>query len=168
MKQVIPCELPPNSCLSGHFDQIYYQDAYQVRLRRPDQSISEIYNGVFGHSPVWVNRLMKIRNQLVAPLGLKVDLNPRLGSASDQIKVGNQLGIFQVFYIDDREIILGEDNRHLDFHISLLKDNQGRLTISTQVQTHNRLGRVYMQLVRPFHCYLVHYVIRGALKSERI
>jgi hypothetical protein len=57
--------------------------------------------------------------------------------------------------------VLGEDDKHLDFRISVLcsaeaEPEGGRqLVFSTVVQCHNRLGRAYIFVIAPFHRLVV-------------
>lgn len=52
-------------------------------------------------------------------------------------------------------VVLGFDDRRLDFRIVILVDplgpNASRITLGTAVQTHNVLGRAYLAFVMPFH-----------------
>ena len=60
------------------------------------------------------------------------------------------------------EIVLGEDDRHLDFRLSLLRRTSPagtQLIATTVVRSHNALGRTYLTVIRPFH----HLVIRASL-----
>jgi hypothetical protein len=48
------------------------------------------------------------------------------------------------------EVILGIDDRHLDFRIGLIR-HEGRIFMSTWVHPHNLWGRGYLATVMPFH-----------------
>ena len=52
--------------------------------------------------------------------------------------------------VSDEEVLFGEDDRHLDYRVSLLaRDRQA--TLSTVVRFHGNAGRAYFLIVRPFH-----------------
>jgi hypothetical protein len=94
--------------------------------------------------PGWVRPLMGIRNALVRPFGLKT---------------GTEAGaVFPVCLEADDEIVLGTDDRHLNFRIGLIRQD-GRLYMSTWVRPHNVWGRAYLRLVLPFHIL----ISRGAV-----
>lgn len=65
--------------------------------------------------------------------------------------------LFKVFAHTENEVIMGEDDTHLDFRVSLLlspqqNESHPRMrTISTTVKFHNRMGRFYFFPVKPFH-----------------
>ena len=69
------------------------------------------------------------------------------------------------------EIVLGEDDKHLDFRLSLLcspasaQSPQRRLILSTAVHCHNRLGRFYITLIAPFHRRIVRACLRQAARA---
>ena len=95
--------------------------------------------------PGWADRLLRLRNALVRPFGLKT-------GTPDQ-------PIFPVVHETPDEIILGTDDRHLNFRIGLIRQD-GRIYMSTWVHPHNRWGRAYLRLVMPFHIL----ISRGAVQ----
>jgi hypothetical protein len=65
------------------------------------------------------------------------------------------------------ELLLGEDDRHLDFRVSVLLRDEGEAqwaTVTTVVRFHNALGRAYFAVVRPFHQLIVPALMRRALR----
>lgn len=94
--------------------------------------------------PRWAAALLRLRNALVRPFGLKT------GEPGQPI--------FPTCHETEDEIILGTDDRHLDFRIGLIRQD-GRLYMSTWVHPHNRWGRAYLVLVMPFHIL----ISRGAV-----
>lgn len=94
---------------------------------------------------------MQLRNALVRPFGLKVE-PPRSSAAPvGPLLPGARVGIFRVFARRPDELLLGEDDRHLDFRVGVLLRDEGEAqyaTISTVVRFHNGLGRAYFAVVR--------------------
>ncbi|WP_228390859.1 DUF2867 domain-containing protein [Chryseobacterium contaminans] len=86
-------------------------------------------------------------------------------------EVGERYGLFKVFNKTNNEIVMGENDKHLDFRISLLFDkNQGgqdenSLTISTTVKFHNWLGVLYFLPVRPFHKLIVPSMLKNIINN---
>ena len=105
--------------------------------------------------PGWVNGLLWLRNSLVSPLGLKTgaDLPP----ATPHPGSGDYVSFFRIEELSSNEAILGEDDRHLDFRVSVLKTAgpQPLAAISTWVHPHNLGGRLYLLGVLPFHKLIV-------------
>jgi len=52
------------------------------------------------------------------------------------------------------EILLGLDDKHLNFLISVMRHEQG-FTLATWVHTHNWFGRAYLWIIMPFHKLIV-------------
>jgi hypothetical protein len=111
--------------------------------------------------------LMRIRDGLVAGFGLKTSTRLRvLGTSS----TAERVGIFKVYSTTEHEIVLGEDDKHLDFRLSVLcsppADSAGErhLVLSTVVHCHNRLGRFYIFLIAPFHRVIVKSSLRRAAR----
>ncbi|WP_084297724.1 DUF2867 domain-containing protein [Sporolactobacillus laevolacticus] len=66
------------------------------------------------------------------------------------------------------EILLGEDDRHLDFRVSILMDEVHELkyvTISTVVFFHNRLGRLYFFVIERFHKAIVSAMLKNMIRQ---
>ncbi len=100
---------------------------------------------------------MTIRNKLVAAMGLK-DMGPLSGidqhKPAHAYRVGDQAGIFKVLALHDREVILGETDKHLDVKVSVARQEGPEGTtvfVSTVVHVHNTMGRLYMFFVVPAH-----------------
>ncbi len=94
--------------------------------------------------PRWAKALLSLRNILVRPFGLKTGEPDR--------------PIFPTCQESDTEIILGTDDKHLNFRIGLYR-REGRIFMSTWVRPHNRRGHAYLRLVMPFHIL----ISRGAV-----
>ena len=93
--------LPETSILSNQ--QNDYSDSFKAIIPDPENQIAidDIAKAFFLSAPKWVEKLMKIRDSLVGFLGLKT--TSKLGSrdeilANIKCKVGDQLGLFKVFY----------------------------------------------------------------------
>lgn len=89
--------------------------------------------------PGWAEKLLWLRNRLVAPLGLKHEASAEGEGA-----------IFPVESETEQELILGTNDRHLDFRISVMQDS-GQVHMGTWVHCNNGFGRAYLAAVMPFH-----------------
>ncbi|WP_347925228.1 DUF2867 domain-containing protein [Pontimicrobium sp. SW4] len=117
-------------------------------------SLSIISKLVFGTMPKWVGFLMKIRNNIVKVFGLKTE---KPEDYHPEFKVGGYVGFFQIFSIQHNEIILGADDKHLNFRVSIYNsnENQFNIKVTTLVEYNNRFGKIYMFIVKPFHHFIV-------------
>ena len=60
-------------------------------------------------------------------------------------------------------LVAGFDDRHLDFRVVVDVESSGAIqnvTATTLVLTHNRLGRVYLAIITPFHRLIVPAMLR--------
>jgi len=164
--------LPEHSILFNRkFD---YSDSYKIVIDDVQGSIDSIDVGkaFFSSTPKWVESLFKFRNLLAALFNLKTGEKAKSQKEIIQYfkgQVGEKIGLFQVFERSASELILGEDDRHLDFRVSLLlgQEHNGLrdLTISTTVSFNNWLGKVYFFPVKPFHKLIVPSMLKGTLKE---
>lgn len=154
--------VPRSPLLEQSLPEAQFADAYEVALADPSQDIWEITDKLFTEGQQdWIKALMGLRNLLVAPFGLKT------GPMNDGEQVSQErIGIFKVYEKTEHEVLLGENDRHLDFRISVLKDEaNATLTVTTQVDMHNVLGRAYITVIEPFHRMIVKSMIRQAKKK---
>jgi len=107
---------------------------------------------VLGRSPRWVGLLTQLRNLAVRPFGLKAGAEPDAPPES-------RIGIFPLISQAQGRVVLGLDDRHLDFRVLVevreLGMGRQEVAASTVVKTHNWLGRAYLAIVKPFHRIIV-------------
>ncbi len=159
--------IPINSKLptTGH----HYMDTFSIKLPK-DHDILEVTKAVFLSIPDWIIAMMILRNTLVARLGLKTGSEPddykQVINAFDG-EVGSNVGLFRVFDRSENEIILGENDQHLDFRASLLLTPSGdeqELAFTTTVAYNNTMGKIYFAIVKPFHIVVVKSMLRATKK----
>ena len=136
-----------------------YTDCYLISLNTFGLTIEQVGKSFFTSTPAWVNTLLMLRDKLGALVGLKtasdVD-NREYLFANFQCKVGEKIALFKVLNKNDHEVIFGENDKHLDFRVSLFLDRPNNtLAVSTFVKTHNWKGTVYLLFVKPFHKIIV-------------
>lgn len=175
MSRVREVPVPPASKVQQALREVHFCDAYEASLSRPALSVEQIYRAVFGHAPQWVRTLMDLRGWLVAPFGLMHPDRDALQSQKDglaraRFDVGERFGVFTIRSIEPHEVILGENDRHLDFRLSVYKPVQRAetVTISTVVQINNSLGRFYLALIKPFHRTIVRALLQNAVDAGRL
>ncbi|MEN1784297.1 MAG: DUF2867 domain-containing protein [Bacteroidota bacterium] len=114
-----------------------------VHHAKEPQTTTDLGKVFFTSAPNWVKRLFTLRNTLVSLLGLKTP--QRTKDRETQLKSfkgepGEQLGLFKVFEKNENEVILGEDDKHLNFRVSRFLHPQNpntssrTVTLSTVVQ----------------------------------
>ena len=74
------------------------------------------------------------------------------------------MGIFLIRHLSDTEVVMGQDDKHLDVQVSLTKHGQPgsapTIIISTVVHIHNTLGHAYMAVITPFHRLIVRSMLQ--------
>ena len=162
--------LPPASRVSRYYERTGLADAYAIRLP-PGASTDPktLARFIFAQQPRWVGRLMGVRDLLVAGFGLKTATQ-----LQDPAVAGHhpRVGIFRIHETRPHEIVLGEDDRHLDFRLSVLLEPvpaaggaAAQVVLSSVVHCHNRLGRLYILLIAPFHRAVVQATLRRAART---
>jgi hypothetical protein len=123
---------PPVDCerlLPGHD----FADAFTMEV--PEGSDArQLAALAFAQGPRWAKTLLALRNRIVGVMGLK----------------GASTGGFPVIRESADDVLMGFDDRHLDFRIAVTVRGR-QATITTVVRTHNLGGRTYLRVVMPFH-----------------
>ncbi len=152
---VTPVALPSQCSISHIYKPMHLADAFSIQLPANASTNPDLLTRfIFMHQPTWIGALTKLRDAIVACFGLKTakHLATLTGDARD-----HRVGIFKIYSTGASEIVIGEDDKHLNFRISVLcaagpaPESNRQMVVSTVVQCHNRLGRVYIFVIAPFH-----------------
>jgi hypothetical protein len=120
---------------------------------------------IFTHQPAWIGILTRIRDAAVACFGLKTAKHLAAVSTDANSK---RISFFKVYSTSKAEVVLGEDDKHLDFRVSVFCPDAPspelgqQLILSTVVDCHNFLGRTYILIIAPFHRMVVKASLRRA------
>jgi hypothetical protein len=141
--------ISPEPALRGILEGSQFIDAFSVVSPGPRLDAREAAERALGRSPAWATALLALRDAIVSPLGLKT-----AHALSDQARIG----IFPIVSETPERVVVGFDDDHLDFRVFIdvaPADSGQRVTATTVVRTHNRLGRAYLAMVLPFHRLIV-------------
>lgn len=167
MYSVRKAKVPSGGLLSGCLPRFDFVDAYSVCVSDEQATdIDELARAAFRHVPNWASALMKLRNLLVRPFGLKTTYDPAANSLAGPLEAGLRVGIFRVYARTPTEVLMGEDDKHLDFRVSVRVEGppgERQVLVATVVCFNSWLGRLYLTLVRPFHRVIVPAIMRRSL-----
>jgi hypothetical protein len=136
--------IPDNSVIGNGFGKIDYCDSY--RMVKVTDGTAEAIAAEILKPQKWVNWLMVIRDSIVGLFGLKT---------GKEIMEGPITG-FPIIEKRENEIVMGENDRHLDFRLSVLIDRENSFIYLTTVVCFNNLfGKLYFLPVKPFHKIIV-------------
>lgn len=149
---------PPESVVAGWYENASLLDSYSIDLRSSNQdSMRVLATRTVGDPPAWIKALVAVRDVVVTPFGVKTSGEVRASRAGN-----DRVDFFPVQWEGPDEIVLGEDDRHLDFRLSLLRRKSPtgtQLIATTVVRSRNAFGLTYLTVIRPFH----HLVVRASL-----
>jgi len=159
-------KVPQDSLLHRQTAAVDYLDCFAANIpANHPVSITATALAFATGAPGWIRKLLKLRDSIVGRFGLKTA--KKLTTASSlTLSPGDQLGIFKVLDKNDKELILGENDKHLDFRVSLYLQQQPaqqQLLCTTTVHYNNRWGRIYFFFVKPFHRLIVPAIIKSTL-----
>jgi hypothetical protein len=150
---------PIHSRLADWYRDADLLDSFAVELPASSNSnIRAIAHAVLGQPAPWfIRTLLSIRDCVGR-------------QTSDDLRNANRdhdrINFLPVLSAHDDELILGKDDRNLNFRISLMIqksiDGPDLISTTTAVRCHNRLGRAYLVAIKPFHRLVVPWNLRRA------
>ena len=142
------------NCLIKKYLPVDYKDCFiETMVDKPYMSVKDLFNLIFRQYPQWILWLLKLRDLMVKPFGLKTNK-----SFEDMIVEQNK-----------NEIIIGTEDKHLTFHASLFcsdfSNKKQMISISTLVKYENILGRIYFAVIWLFHRIIIAYLFKRAIRK---
>lgn len=134
-----------------------WADCYQLVTDRQFNSAFDIADQMIGKQPAWIAFLLKVRDIVVSPFGLKTT-----GYISS--RAGRTVGFFPVLSESEERLVLGADDSHLNFRlvVNLIRDGgQSKVSVTTLIRRNNWVGRFYLPLIMPFHVMITKYCLRS-------
>jgi Protein of unknown function (DUF2867) len=133
-----------------------FADTYVVHGTKFDAAI-DAARGAFGNAPGWISALMQVRNAIVAPFGLVHEPpapNPKA------------IGMFPIISDTKNKVVLGLDDKHLDFRVVVELFNAGQsVSLTTLVKPHHIFGKAYLAIIMPFHRIIAATILAQAAKT---
>lgn len=162
--------VPSDNFAMRALSSIDFVDAFKGQIPNGcSQQIDVVTRSIFSTMPTWIMKLLDLRNTIVRPLGLKTSIDPNLvDTHQGKLAPGETISVFKVIDRQDDEILLGEDDQHLNFRSSVQlerKEEKCWVIVSTVVQFNNWLGRAYFVPVRPIHKIIVPAMMRHGMEN---
>ena len=160
--KVLLIPTPTAAIRASGLSRIDFADAYSGQADRSYVDAEQAARAVFTDPPQMIRGLMALRNEIVAPFGLKASIDFSDGGLG-------KIDVFPIISRTDTEVVVGGDDKHLDFRIwiSIQPSLKGsEVTISTLVKINNPLGRVYLFVIMPFHKLLSRLQLQRAVNRR--
>lgn len=134
-----------------HYMGADYVDSFSATVDDGHPLTADIlFERIFIQLPPFVQALLKFRDVVVQPLGLKTGATFR----------------DCIIERDEEEIIIGAQDKHLSFRVSVYctapHNSPQTAAVTTVVKYHNFLGKCYFAAIKPFHKLIVKHLFRKA------
>jgi len=145
--------VPSGSVLAPLYVGADLLDAFAIHLPAAASDDLEVLARVaFERQAGWIRVLTWVRDAVMATVGVKSSRAIGAAAAARGLQV---IGYLPLLSKSAGELVMGGDDRHLDFRAAILLRTGaagGReLVVVTVVHCHNRLGRTYLAVIAPFH-----------------
>jgi hypothetical protein len=153
-------EVAPDTDLGPLLTGAQFADAFRIDVADTHLDARHAAVLMTGRSPRWIEALIRLRNLLVAPLGLKT-------SGETEKPRRETIGLFPILTETQDRLVAGFNDKHLDFRLVVDVATAGpdsassqQVTATTLVKTHNLFGRIYLAIILPFHRLIVPAMLR--------
>ena len=161
------------SKLGQYFPNYQYTDSFDVVIEDLNDKIGILDLAEVFTKPdsKWFEILFVLRDKIVSLFKLKTRASAEKEDNGniDKWEIGARAGIFKIYGKSENEIIFGEDDKHLDFRVSLLyeqcEEKKKKVSVTTAVKFNNALGRVYFFFIKPFHRMIVPILFKRKFKQ---
>ena len=145
--------VPSDSVLAPLYVGTDLLDAFAVHLPAgASDDLEVLARALFERQAWWIRALTWVRDAVMATVGVKSSRAIGAAAAARGLQV---IGYLPLLSKSPGELVVGGDDRHLDFRAAILLRTGaagGReLVVVTVVHCHNRLGRTYLTVIAPFH-----------------
>lgn len=147
----------PSTRIAGLYANADLLDAFAIEVcgENARLDVETLARAAFEHPARWIRALMAVRDAAMKILGVKTTLQISAEAAAK----GPVIGFFPLLSRSECELIIGVDDRHLNFRAALqlrVGSSGGKeLVAVTVVHCHSLLGRIYLTLIAPFHRAIV-------------
>ncbi len=153
-------------------------DADHIDLKHFEGNVSlrQFLAGIFSYYPGWIKTLYRIRWLFVRLLGMTqkgVPQSHRLKPEEISMTPGDKTSFFEVKAAQEEHFyITGATESHLTAHLVVIREtviheprqgDRNRFTIITVVHYHRWTGRLYFNVIRPFHHLVVEQMGRAGV-----
>jgi len=156
-------EVAPDTNTAPLLAGAQFADAFRIDVEGAHLDARRAIVLITSRSPRWVEALTRLRNMLVGPFGLKT-------SGETETPRRETIGLFPVLAETPDRMIMGFNDKHLDFRVVVDVVPPGsvpsqQVTLTTLVKTHNRFGRIYLAIITPFHRLIAPAMLRRVAVS---
>ena len=157
--KVITDKIPTTTGVKNALPKIDFTDTFSTTNHI--DSLDIIANKIFGSEPVWITFLFKIRNFVMKLFGFKTEIPTNIDTT---FNIGSFVGFFEIYSIQQNEIVLGADDKHLKFRVSIYNSEEENynIKVTTLVEYLNTFGKIYMTVIKPFHLLVVKAMVKNA------
>ncbi len=158
--------VPSDSALAPMYLSADLLDAYAIHLPEGASDNLEVLARVlFERQAGWIRALTWVRDAVMTTVGVKSSRAIGAAAAAE----GSVIGYFPLLSKSAGELVVGEDDRHLDFRVAILlrmaAAGRRELVVVTVVHCHNRLGRTYLAVIAPFHRTILRANLERAVRA---
>ncbi len=165
-------DFPKQSIINKSFGKTNYKDIYCISIENSqDYSIDYLTGLFFTSMPDWIKILHSFRNFLVQFFGLQGGDIDKLKKPDKSVHfaIGSEAVIFRVSDRNENEIVMAENDKHLNFRTSLMIERINDTDIinfysSTIVHYNNIWGKLYFLPVKPFHKLIIRTMLKITAK----
>jgi hypothetical protein len=165
-------KISPNSLVEKYLPASY-KEAYEIIVTKNNKLTPDnLFISFWTDFPVWVRLLFWLRDILVKPLGLKgsdrTDHSTFKKNFTRMVKTSGSYKMINILAKSDNETVIQLTDKHLTAELSCcaenITDEYMKIKIITLVHYHNVSGKIYFNIIKPFHIIILKTVLKRSVK----
>lgn len=157
----------PEDCHIGDKPiSLFYSDSFAFTVTG-ELTAKQVYHAIFGYLPKPVQWAMKVRNAVVGVFGFSAG-DSKMSLPIEEIQPGKQAGFLVFEKVADEEVVAAAYESNMDMWLSVMKQDDHTVAMSTLVNLKTKRGCLYMAMIKPFHKLVAKYSIASAISKGRI
>lgn len=168
--KVIEVKIGSDYLINRNIDVVTFSDNFRLvsdKLNNMPQP-KDLMIAFFLSFPKSFKILLNTREFIAKFLGLKTAPKSEKERKIEKLhkfegKVGESIAIFEVLEKNDKELMTGQKDSHLDFKLSFIvykSENKTNLELATTVVINNKVGKLYFGIVKPFHKFYIKRILK--------
>ena len=159
--------LPAESGIASWFTGADLADSFAITLpSSATRDVLALSRFLLGDPAPWFTVLLGLRDGIVRLFGIKTRQQIR---EAPRVENEDRIDFFRIRSVSGTEVIVGDDDKHLDFRASILlrrrdAESSDELLMTTAVHCHNLPGRTYLAVILPFHRLIVRSMLNRAAR----
>ena len=148
--------IPKESFLNQNKNNFDFVETYSIMINNCIIKSDELLSSFFSSIPNWFKWILKINEK-----------REYLNRSPFKFSEGNRIGLFHIFRIFNKEVIIGINSKHLDYRVALLiqENSNMRIVIGFMITRNSVYGNIQFIILKTIQRQIAIKFLKNISKS---